>query len=91
MIDFPKDKRFGIVEIVKKVGISLEQLRHWEVLGIVKPEYIQCGARKLRRYSEEDIHRTVLVKTLVDNEKYTLEEAIRRLDEEVTRGSDGRY
>lgn len=91
MINSGKDKRFGMVEIAKKIGISPERLRYWEGLGIVKPEYIQCGVRKFRRYSEEDIHRTVLVKTLIDNEKYTLEEAIKRLDEETVRGVDGRY
>lgn len=91
MIDFPKDKRFKTVEITQKIGISPERLRYWESLGIVKPEYIQCGARKVRRYSEEDVHRAVLVNTLIDNERYTLEDAVKKLDEETVRGSDGRY
>lgn len=89
MIKLAKDKRFKTVEIAKKIGISPERLRYWEGLGIVKPEHIQCGARKFRRYSEEDVHRAVLVNTLIDNEKYTLEEAIKRLDEEID--VDGRY
>lgn len=77
-----KDKGFGTVETTQKIGISPERLRYWERSGIVKPSYVQCGTRRFRRYSQEDIHRAVLVKTLVDNEKYTLEGAIRRLKEE---------
>ena len=72
----------GIVEVTQRIGISPERLRYWERLGIVKPKYVQCNTRKFRRYSQEDIHRAVLVKTLVDNEKHTLEGAIKRLDEE---------
>lgn len=77
-----KDKGFGTVETTQKIGISPERLRYWERLGIVKPSYVQCGTRRFRRYSQEDIHRAVLVKTLVDNEKYALEGAIRKLEEE---------
>jgi DNA-binding transcriptional MerR regulator len=77
-----KDKGFGTVETTQKIGISPERLRYWERLGIVKPKYLQCGTRKFRRYSQEDIHRAVLVKALVDNERYTLEGAIRKLGEE---------
>jgi len=77
-----KDKGFGTVEITQKIGISPERLRYWERLDIVKPIYVQCGTRRFRRYSQEDLHRAVLVKVLVDNEKYTLEGAIRRLKEE---------
>jgi DNA-binding transcriptional MerR regulator len=75
-------RTFGTVEVTEKIGISAERLRYWEKMGIVSPEYIQRGTRKFRRYSEEDIHRASLVKTLVDCEKYTLEGAIRKLGEE---------
>lgn len=77
---------FGTVETTQKIGISPERLRYWERLGIVKPKYIQCGTRKFRKYCQEDIHRAVVVKTLVDNEKYTLEGAMRRLEEEQAGG-----
>ena len=76
------DNRFGSVETVKKIGISSERLRYWEKVGIVKPRYTQCGTRKFRRYSQEDIQRGILVKMLVDDEKYSLEGAIRKLEEE---------
>lgn len=76
------DNRFGTIEATKKIGISLERLRYWELRGIVKPKYVQCGKRKFRRYSQEDIHRAILVKSLVDEEKYSLEGAIRKLKKE---------
>ena len=76
------DSRFGIVEVVKKTGISPERLRYWEKLGIANPKYVQCGTRKFRRYSEEDIHRATLVKALVDDVRYTLEGAVRKLEDE---------
>jgi DNA-binding transcriptional MerR regulator len=73
------DNRFGTVAVVKKTGISFERLRYWEQRGIVKPKYVQCGMRKFRRYSQEDINRAILIKRLVDKEKYSLEGAIRKL------------
>ena len=80
-----KDNSIGATEATEKIGISSERLRYWERLDIVKPKYVQCGTRKFRRYSEEDIHRAVLIKTLVDTEKYTLEGAIKRLADEEAR------
>ena len=77
-----KDNRFGTVETAKKIGVSSERLRYWEQRGVVKPKYIQCGTRRFRRYSEEDIHRAMLVKLLVDEEKYSLEGATNKLKEE---------
>jgi len=77
-----KESGMGIVEITRQVGVSPERLRYWERLGIVKPRYVQCGTRKFRRYSQEDIHRAALVKSLVDCEKYSLEGAINKLLEE---------
>ena len=79
------NERFGTVETTQKIGISSERLRYWERLGVVKPKYIQCGTRKFRRYCEEDIHRAILVKTLVDTRKYTLEGAMRELEDEEMR------
>lgn len=87
MIGFNKTKVFRTKEAARQIGVSGEQLRYWERLGIVRPEYIQCGSRKLRRYAQEDIHRAVLVKVLLDNGKYTLADAIRKLEEEMFRPS----
>ena len=78
------DGRFGTIEAVKKIGISAERLRYWEMVGgIVNPEYIQCGMRRYRyrRFSKEDLDRAFLIKKLVDYEKYSLEGAIRKLKE----------
>lgn len=77
------DKRFGTVEAIKKIGISAERLRYWERAGIATPEYVECGTRRFRRYSEEDIHRAILIKMLVDDEGYSLEGAKRKLEEDV--------
>ena len=76
-----KDNRFGTIEATKKIGVSPERLRYWEQVGVVKPKHVQCGTRRFRRYSEEDIHRAMLVKLLVDEEKYSLEGAMRKLEE----------
>jgi DNA-binding transcriptional MerR regulator len=75
------DKKFGTLEVVKKTGLSSERLRYWERVGIVSPSYIQCGIRKFRRFSTKDIYRALIVKRFVDDDKYTLEGAIRRLHE----------
>ena len=75
------DGRFGTIEAVKKIGISSERLRYWQMAGIVNPEYIQCGTRRYRRFSKEDIEKAFLIKRLVDNEKYSLEGGIRKLKE----------
>lgn len=79
---FGPDGQFGTAEVTQKIGISSERLRYWERLGIVKPKYVQCGTRRFRRYCQEDVHRAVLIKVLVDDERYTLEGAIRKLKEE---------
>ena len=78
-----KDNRFGTTETVRKIGISFERLRYWERMGIVKPEYSECGTRKFRRYSNEDIQRAILVKMLVDDEKYSLAGAIIKIKKET--------
>ena len=41
-----------LLELLKKIGVSLERLRYWENLNIVRPKYVQCGAMRFRRYSE---------------------------------------
>ena len=76
-----RDKCFGTVETVKRIGISSERLRYWERAGIISPKYVHCGTRKFRRYSKTDIDKGILIKTLVDDEKYSLEGAKRKLIE----------
>ena len=75
--------RFGSVEAARKIGISTERLRYWERVGVVNPAYSQCGTRRFRRYSREDIDRALFVKELVDHEKYTLEGAVGKLSREL--------
>jgi len=78
------DSRYGSVEAAKRIRISIERLRYWERRGIVEPTYTQCGTRKYRRFSLEDIKRALFVKALVDYEKYSLEGAINKLTKEVS-------
>lgn len=75
------DDKFGTVRALGKIGISFERLRYWEKAGIVKPVYLKHGMRKFRRYSADDINRAIYIRRLVDEEGYSLEGAIRRLNE----------
>ena len=78
-----RDNRIGSVEAAREIGISTERLRYWERVGIVHPTYSQCGTRKFRRYSNEDINRARVIRALVEREKYTLEGAIGKLSREM--------
>lgn len=69
-------------ETARIIGISMARLLSWEKLGIVRPQIILKRGKMVRTYSGEDIHRAVLVKTLMENEKYSLRRAIKKLDEE---------
>ena len=73
------DGRYGTREALTIIRVSFERLRYWEQKDIVKPEYVQCGTRKYRRYSQEDIDRARFVRMLVDDEKYSLEGAVIKL------------
>jgi DNA-binding transcriptional MerR regulator len=78
-----RDEKYGSVEAATMIGISTERLRYWERVGIVNPTYSQCGTRKFRRFSREDISRARIVRALVEREKYTLEGAIVKLSREM--------
>ncbi len=69
----------GTKEATRRTGISFERLRYWEQRGIINPRYVQCGIRRFRRYSQQDIYRALVVKKLVDERGYTLEGAVRQL------------
>lgn len=69
------DNRLGTVEVIRRIGISSERLRYWEYVGIVQPQYIQCGTRRFRRYSIDDVKRSLYVKKLIEEDKYSLEGA----------------
>lgn len=73
------DKKLGTVEAAKMIGVELHRLYCWERYGIVKPKYLQFRTRRFRRYSQNDINRAIFIKKLVDEEKYSLEGAIRKL------------
>ena len=75
------DGLFGSFAIARLVGLSLERLRYCESLGIVRPNRVQCGTRRFKRYSQQDINRAQAVKRLVDEERYSLGGAIVKLKE----------
>lgn len=69
----------GSFLITRTAGLSLERLRYWERLGIIHPSHIQCGSRRFKRYSRQDIEKVRTIKKLVDEDKYSLEGAIAQL------------
>jgi DNA-binding transcriptional MerR regulator len=69
----------GSFLIARSAGLSLERLRYWESLGIIQPSHIQCGRRRFKRYSRQDIERVRAIKKLVDEDKYSLGGAIAQL------------
>ena len=79
-----KSKRgsmIGSTDAAQKIGVEIHRLYSWEREGILKPEYIQHGIRKFRYYSKEDINRGRFIKVLMDDEGYTLQGAIKKLNE----------
>jgi DNA-binding transcriptional MerR regulator len=51
-----------IGEVASRVGLSLRTLRHWDEVGLVTPSARSAGGFRL--YTEADVHRLELVKTL---------------------------
>ncbi len=47
---------------------------------MAKPKCIQCGTKKFKRYSQNDIQKIAFIKTLVDIEGYSLGGAIKKLE-----------
>ena len=82
------DNKVGTAEALKRIGISAERLRYWERAGVVRPEYVQCGTRKFRRYSREDLIRAALIKKFIDVDKYTLQGAIEKVERICELGAD---
>lgn len=51
-----------IGEVAARVGLSLRTIRHWDEVGLVVPSKRSVGGFRL--YTEADIERLLLVKTL---------------------------
>jgi DNA-binding transcriptional MerR regulator len=51
-----------IGEVAARVGLSLRTIRHWDEVGLVVPSERSAGGFRL--YTEADIERLALVKTL---------------------------
>lgn len=56
------DGLMQIGEVATRVGLSLRTLRHWEEVGLVVPSARSAGGFRL--YTESDVERMLLVKTL---------------------------
>ena len=73
-------KDIGITEAIKKIGISPERLRYWELKGIIVPVYVRYEAKRVRRYSVEDVEIAIEIRKLVEEEGFTLKGAAERLN-----------
>ncbi len=73
-------KKIGITEAIRKIGVSPERLRYWELKNVVKPSYIYQGTKKVRRYSQNDIDIALEIKRMIDKGGYTLKGAAERLN-----------
>ena len=72
----------GSTETAQKIGVEIHRLYSWEREGVLKPKHVQHGVRKFRYYSEEDIKRGIFIRMLMDDEGFTLQGAIKKLEEE---------
>ncbi|NQT89983.1 MAG: MerR family transcriptional regulator [Candidatus Omnitrophica bacterium] len=75
-----KVKNIGMTEAIKKIGVSAERLRYWELKGVIKPGYAQQGAKRVRRYSKNDVDIAKEIRKLIEEEGYTLKGAAERLN-----------
>jgi DNA-binding transcriptional MerR regulator len=66
-----------IGEVAARVGLSLRTIRHWDEVGLVVPSERSAGGFRL--YTEADIERLTLVKTLKPLE-FSLEQMRELLD-----------
>ena len=69
-----------MTEASRRIGISPERLRYWEQKGIISPEYVWKGAKRLRRYSYEDLRIAIEIRDMVGREGFTLKGAAGRLN-----------
>lgn len=65
-----------IGEVASRVGLSLRTLRHWDEVGLVVPSARSAGGFRL--YTEADVERLLLVKTLKPLD-FTLEQTVELL------------
>ncbi|MDP2928758.1 MAG: MerR family transcriptional regulator [Candidatus Omnitrophota bacterium] len=81
-----KEKRIGMTEAVIRIGISAERLRYWELKGIIAPGYDNYGAKRVRRYSDEDIVIASEIRKMVDDDGFSLKGAAERLNRPYSGG-----
>lgn len=77
---YREKKSIGMTEAIKRIGISPERLRYWETKGIVSPKYVTIEAKRVRRYSEEDVEIGIEIRNMIEHEGFTLKGAAQRLN-----------
>ncbi len=75
-----KKKQIGMTEATRRIGISSERLRYWELKGVVAPAYEKRGTKNLRRFSLEDVEIAREIKRMVDTGGFTLKGAAERMN-----------
>lgn len=75
-----KRKQIGMTEATRRIGVSSERLRYWELKGVVTPAYEKHGTKNLRRFSLEDVEIAREIKRMVDTDGFTLKGAAERMN-----------
>jgi DNA-binding transcriptional MerR regulator len=78
-----QQKTYGIGEAARICGVTIKQIRHWELknhIPILKR--VICGKRSYRQFSEEDLDIIKKIKSYLD-EGYTLPVAARKASQEI--------
>ena len=73
-------KKSGITKAIRRIGVSAERLRYWELKGIIAPSYDRQSAKRVRRYSEQDIAIASEIRKMVDDDGFSLKGAAERLN-----------
>ena len=79
-------KEIWITEAIKRIGVSSERLRYWELKGIITPLYFQNEGKRVRRYSMDDVEMATELRRLVEEEGFTLKGAAQRLNRPYKEG-----
>jgi len=81
-MDFIEGKDFfNSITASKMIGISLKKLKSWEKFGLIKPRYINFGKKRRKYYTLEEIKWGIMVRQLIEEEKFPLNVVIEKITE----------
>ncbi len=83
--DFLNQLVVGIGEVALITKVPVRQLRYWEEKGIIKSLTEESG--KNRRYDYKNLKTILLIKELLE-EGYTLESAVKKIENRMQKISD---